>query len=183
MKRMNMKVALALSLVLLVATVAFAEKPKEVYTDDAPAPVGFYSQAIKFGNLVFVSGQLPIVPGSGNPPTLVNTDTTAATIQVMHNIEEILKEANLTIHDILMTTVYFNSNPPASSAQFNKAYGEYFGCTCNDPAPADPVSGKVYCTEWVNCAKPKSPPPARAGIGASSIPLGALIEVSVIAGK
>jgi len=178
MNKMNMKIVLALSLVLVLATVAFAEKPKDIYTDAAPAPLGFYSQGIKFGNLVFVSGQIPIDPLTGLLVTPLY-DTKVATEQVMKNIEAILDEAGLSLRDIIMTTVYLNSGDlvntfAASSAEFNQTYGEAFGCTClNSPT----------CSQWDCGRKPKFVPPARASVVGKNIPKNALIEVSVIAGK
>jgi 2-iminobutanoate/2-iminopropanoate deaminase len=175
MKRMNVKVVLALSLVLLVATVAFAEKPKPIFTEDAPPPLAFYSQGVKFGNLVFVSGQLPYKFNDDNDTWVLigDNNATAATKQVMVNIKAILAEAKLTLDDIVMATVYLR--PGVSATEFNQAYAESFGCTCSGPDP-------TVCIEY-ECANPKSRPPARASINAAAIPKGALLEISVIAGK
>jgi 2-iminobutanoate/2-iminopropanoate deaminase len=178
MKRMNMKVVLALSLVLLVASVAFAEKPKPIFTDDAPPPLAFYSQGVKLGNLVFVSGQLPYkLVENSNPPiwVLETASLAAATKQVMKNIETILAEAKLTLDDIVMATVYLNQgfNTPAFATEFNIAYAESFECICSDP---------TVCIEY-ECSNPKRRPPARASINAFAVPKGAMLEISVIAGK
>jgi 2-iminobutanoate/2-iminopropanoate deaminase len=168
MKKLSLNVLLSVLVVLAFATVALAEHPKQIYTIEAPAPVGFYSQGIKFGNLVFVSGQIPL---NCDPSKMM--DTGNATTCVMHNIGAILDEAGLDLGDIIMTTVYLS--PIAVSAEFNKAYGEAFGCECtNSPT----------CSQW-NCGrKPKFVPPARATIFANKLPGTVnLIEVSVIAGK
>jgi 2-iminobutanoate/2-iminopropanoate deaminase len=163
MKKMNVKVVLVLLLVLVSASVAFAKDPKVISTPDAPAAVGPYSQAIKYGELVFISGQLPINPATG---ALISTNITDATRQVMENLEAILAEAKLTFDDVLMTTVYLASINDFNN--FNIEYGKSFGC--------DFVSNQWVCD-------PNGHPPARATIAAGAIPKGALLEVSMIAGK
>ena len=98
-------------------------------TDKAPAPVGPYSQAVKAGNLVFVSGQIPLVPDSMR---MVEGRIGEQTHQVLRNVQAIIESAGGTLADVVKTTVYvtdlsdfgivneiyrtyFPENPPARS--------------------------------------------------------------------
>lgn len=92
-----------------------------VYTDKAPRPVGPYSQAVIAGNLVFVSGQIPIDPATGK---LVEGDFEAQVRRVMENVRAILEAAGLTLDDIVKVTAYLKD--PAKFQDFNRVYSEYF---------------------------------------------------------
>src|ERR687898_180516 len=70
---------------------------------DAPKAMGAYSPAIRAGNLLFVSGQIPIDPASGN---LISGDITAQTEQVMRNLSALLKAAGVSFEHVVRTTVY-----------------------------------------------------------------------------
>jgi 2-iminobutanoate/2-iminopropanoate deaminase len=74
-----------------------------ITTSEAPEAIGPYSQAVQCGNLVFVSGQIPIDPASGR---VVDGDTAAQTRQVMRNILAILDAAGLSFGHVVKTTVY-----------------------------------------------------------------------------
>jgi 2-iminobutanoate/2-iminopropanoate deaminase len=78
---------------------------KVINTNNAPAPIGPYSQAIIAGNLLFVSGQIPINPATGE---LVMTDIKTETKQVMENIKAILTEAGADFSNIVKTSIFFN---------------------------------------------------------------------------
>lgn len=96
--------------------------PKEIiYSSSAPEPIGPYSQAVRSGNLLFVSGQIALQPTSGQ---LVTTNIKDETKQVMANLGEILKSAGLDFSHILKTTIFLKdmSNFPA----VNEVYGSYF---------------------------------------------------------
>jgi 2-iminobutanoate/2-iminopropanoate deaminase len=94
---------------------------------DAPKAMGAYSPAIRAGNLLFVSGQIPIDPASGN---LISGDITAQAEQVMRNLTALLKAAGAGFEHVVRTTVYL-----ADMNEFgamNDVYGRYIV----DPPPA-----------------------------------------------
>lgn len=99
-----------------------------VSTNQAPAPVGPYSQAVWAGNLLFLSGQIAIDPASG---TLVLDNIEAETHQVMKNIEAMLTAANLTFENIVKTSIFLSDMNDFNSV--NIVYGSYFNA---DTAPA-----------------------------------------------
>lgn len=92
-----------------------------IKTENAPAAIGPYSQGIKGGNIIFTSGQLPIVPATGD---LIKDDIKKATRQSMENVKAILKEANATLEDVVKVTIYVKDM--ADFAEVNEVYGEYF---------------------------------------------------------
>ena len=98
-----------------------------VSTQSAPAAIGPYSQAVRAGNLLFVSGQVPIDPASGN---LVPGDIAAQTRRVFHNIGEILKAAGTSFDAVVRTTVYLMDMN--DFAAMNEVYATFFTA----PAPA-----------------------------------------------
>ena len=80
------------------------EKLKNIVsTDKAPAAIGPYSQAVCVGGMVFLSGQLAIDPATGN---LVEGGIQAQTEQSLKNVEAILAEADLTLDNVIKTTVF-----------------------------------------------------------------------------
>lgn len=93
----------------------------QVFTEKAPKPVGPYSQAVKAGKYLFVSGQLPIDPKEGR---ITAADITAQTKQVMENIKAILEAAGYGVDDIISTNVYLLSM--ALFDQFNSEYSKWF---------------------------------------------------------
>lgn len=94
---------------------------KVIATDRAPAAIGPYSQAVQAGNLLFLSGQVPIVPAEGK---VLATDITGQAEQVMKNIGEILREAGLTYTNVVKTTCFLADM--GDFAAFNAVYGTYF---------------------------------------------------------
>ncbi len=98
-----------------------------INTPKAPAPIGPYSQAVKAGNLLFISGQIPIDPATGS---VIATDIIAETHQVMHNLRAILAEAGLTFEHVAKTTILLSDM--SMFADVNTVYGKYF--TGNFPA-------------------------------------------------
>ena len=94
---------------------------KVIATDRAPAAIGPYSQAIQAGTLLFVSGQVPIVPAEGK---VLATDITGQAEQVMKNIGEILHEAGITYTNVVKTTCFLADM--GDFAAFNAVYGAYF---------------------------------------------------------
>ena len=100
---------------------------KIVNTNNAPAPIGPYNQAVQFGNLLFVSGQIPLDAATGN---LVQGDIKAETQKVMENLAAILKEAGMDFSNVLKSTIFLMNM--GQFAQVNEVYGSYF--TENAPA-------------------------------------------------
>ena|SRR5215217_239033 len=98
-----------------------------VSTSSAPAAIGPYSQAIKAGNLLFLSGQVPIDPQTGN---LVEGGIEPQTRQVFANIGEILKAAGATFDNVVTAGVFLLDMN--DFARMNAIYAEYFTA----PAPA-----------------------------------------------
>jgi len=98
-----------------------------VSTPSAPAAIGPYSQAIKAGHLLFVSGQVPIDPASGQ---IVAGDIAQQTRRVFENIGAILSAAGLSFDAVVRTTVYLADMN--EFAAMNEVYATYFSA----PAPA-----------------------------------------------
>jgi 2-iminobutanoate/2-iminopropanoate deaminase len=76
---------------------------KAISTDGAPAAIGPYSQAIRSGDLVFLSGQIPLDPKSGE---LVSGDITAETERVLDNLAAVLEASGCSFADVVKTTIY-----------------------------------------------------------------------------
>ena len=92
-----------------------------INTTTAPAPIGPYNQAIAAGNFLFVSGQIPFHPGTGE---LIIDDIEVATHLVMENIGAILEEAGADFSHIVKTSIFLTDMK--SFAQVNEVYGSYF---------------------------------------------------------
>lgn len=100
---------------------------KIILTADAPAPIGPYSQAVKKGNMLFVSGQIAINPDSGE---LIMDNITAETQMVMQNLKAVLAAAEMDFSHIVKTTIFIkNMN---DFAAINAVYGSFF--TADFPA-------------------------------------------------
>ena len=123
---------------------------KIIKTSSAPAPVGPYSQAIESGGFVFVSGQGPIDPETNQ---LVQGDIKSQTRRVLENISEILKAAELTMKDVVKTTVFLTDLN--NFKDMNEIYNEYF------------AEGK----------------PARSTVQVARLPLDINVEIDAIAVK
>ena len=98
-----------------------------INTNNAPAPIGPYSQAVATGNLIFVSGQIPMDAATGE---IISSDVKAETKKVMENIEAILTEAGSGFDQIIKSSIFLTDMQ--SFAQVNEVYGSYF--TANFPA-------------------------------------------------
>jgi len=112
------------------------EKPvskQAIVTAAAPAARGPYSQAIRYGDLLFLAGQMAFDPKSGS--FLGSLDIEGQTRQVMENLKAVLAANGLTMDHILSSTVYLADM--GDFARMNKVYGEYFS---KDP-PARATSG------------------------------------------
>jgi 2-iminobutanoate/2-iminopropanoate deaminase len=98
-----------------------------ISTKNAPAAIGPYSQAIKVGNLLFTSGQIPLDPTTGE---LINKDIKSATKRVLENIKGILEEAGINFGNVIKTVVYLRDME--DFATVNEIYAQYF--TSKQPA-------------------------------------------------
>ncbi len=121
-----------------------------IYSANAPEPIGPYSQAIQAGNLLFVSGQIATQKSTGN---LITGNVQDETHQVMKNLSEVLKAANMDFTQVVKCTIFLkdmNSFP-----KVNEVYGSYFS----------------------------SQPPARETVEVSRLPKDVNVEISCIAVK
>ncbi|HBN47192.1 MAG TPA: reactive intermediate/imine deaminase [Prevotella sp.] len=98
-----------------------------IHTEKAPKAIGPYSQAIKVGNLVFASGQVPIVPATGE---FVEGGIQEQTRQALTNAQAILEEAGTSLNNVVKTTVFLSDM--ANFAAMNEVYAEFF----TQPYPA-----------------------------------------------
>jgi 2-iminobutanoate/2-iminopropanoate deaminase len=92
-----------------------------IFTNDAPEPIGPYSQAVETGNLLYISGQIPIDPKTN---TIITGSIAEETGQVMENIVAILKAAGYSPADIIKTTIFLSDM--THFVQVNEIYGSYF---------------------------------------------------------
>ena len=95
-----------------------------INTVNAPAPIGPYSQAVKTGDLLFVSGQIAIDPKTNN---LIEGSIMEETKQVMKNLEAILEEAKISFDHIVKTTIFLSDM--SLFAEVNEVYGSFFNKT------------------------------------------------------
>ena len=96
-----------------------------ISTAAAPAAIGPYSQATLTNGFLFVSGQIPVDPGSGN---IECDDIKGQAVQSLCNMESILKEAGYTIEDVVKTTCFITDMK--NFAEFNEVYGTFFKENC-----------------------------------------------------
>lgn len=119
-----------------------------IQTDRAPAAVGPYSQAIRTGELVFTSGQIPLDPDTG---ILVEGGIDAQTRQVMENLRAVLQAAGTDLDRVVKSTVYL--------------------ADIGDFAAVNAVYGGFFLTD----------PPARSAFQVAALPLGARVEIEMVA--
>lgn len=98
-----------------------------IHTHEAPAAIGPYSQAVRVGDLIFVSGQIPIDPATGN---MVEGDIETLTHRVMKNVKAILEASGCDFSDIVKTSIFIADMN--EFARVNAVYATYF----NDYFPA-----------------------------------------------
>lgn len=122
-----------------------------ISTRNAPAAIGPYSQAVRFGDFLFASGQVALDPTTGQ---LVSGGIAEQTLRALENIKAVLHEAGLTLADVVKTTVFLKSM--GDFAAMNEIYAKYL-------APEGAV------------------PPARSTIAVAALPKDALVEIEVIA--
>jgi 2-iminobutanoate/2-iminopropanoate deaminase len=94
---------------------------KIISTNEAPAAVGPYSQAVRAGSMVFCAGQIPLDPKSGQ---IVSQDVAEQTRRVLDNLTAVLKSERLTLSDVVKTTVFVTDL--ADFQTINEIYAKYF---------------------------------------------------------
>lgn len=94
---------------------------KVISTVEAPQAIGPYSQAIEAGGFVFVSGQIPLIPATGE---LVEGSVEVQTARVLENLKAILEAAGSSLESVVKTTVYITNMD--DFAKVNGIYGQYF---------------------------------------------------------
>ncbi|MCS7110383.1 MAG: Rid family detoxifying hydrolase [Candidatus Caldarchaeum sp.] len=92
-----------------------------VFTEKGPKPIGPYSQAIKAGDLLFVSGMIALNPATGK---IDDTDIKSQTRRVLENAKAIIESAGYSLKDVVKATVYLAK--PEDFAAMNEIYREYF---------------------------------------------------------
>jgi len=95
---------------------------KKIQTDKAPKAVGPYSQAVQQGNLLFVSGQIPLDVQSGE---MAADDITVQTRKVIENLKAVIEAAGFSLKDVVKCSCFLKDM--SEFAAFNAVYGEYFG--------------------------------------------------------
>ncbi len=115
---------------------------KIITTTNAPAPIGPYNQAILAGNTLYISGQIPIDPKTGD---LVSGDIKKETEQSMQNLKAILTEAGMTFENVVKSSIFVKDMH--QFAQINEVYGAYFDA---DTAPARETVEVANLPKFVN---------------------------------
>ncbi len=101
---------------------------KIIKTENAPAPIGPYNQAVQFGNMLFISGQIALDPKDG---TLFQGEIKEETEKVMQNLNGILEASGMKFSNVIKTTIFLMDM--GKFAAVNEVYGNYFD---NETAPA-----------------------------------------------
>lgn len=114
---------------------------KIINTANSPAPIGPYSQAVKAGNTLYVSGQIALSPHTGN---LVGSSIADEARQVLDNLTAILAEAGYALTDVVKTTIFLRDM--GDFATVNDVYGSYF----TEQAPARETVAVVGLPKNVN---------------------------------
>lgn len=94
---------------------------KIINTANAPAPIGPYNQAVMSGDMLFISGQIALIPGTAE---LSNSDIAAEANRVMQNLQAILTEAGMDFSHVVKTTIFLSDM--SLFTQVNEIYGSYF---------------------------------------------------------
>ena len=98
-----------------------------IHTNEAPQAIGPYSQAIMAGNMLFISGQIPVVPATGE---IVSTDVEEQTKQCLENLKAVLAAAEMTLDNVVKTSVFIKNMDDFGA--INAIYAQYF----TEPFPA-----------------------------------------------
>ena len=127
---------------------------KRIHTEQAPKPVGPYSQAVDVDGWLYVAGQVPIDPATG---TWVKGDIVQQTERVLRNVQSILETAGSGLQDVVKTTVYMADL--GEFAAMNEVYARYF----NDACP--PARATIEAKNLPGAAKLEIDAIARVGAG------------------
>jgi reactive intermediate/imine deaminase len=119
-----------------------------IATKDAPHAIGPYSQAVRSGNTLYLSGQIALDPASGN---LIEGDFATQTRRVFDNLRAVLRASGADFNNVARATVYLTDL--GNFQALNSIYGQYFG----------------------------DHKPARSTVGVAQLPLGAAVEIDLIA--
>lgn len=95
---------------------------KIIRTENAPAPIGPYNQAVMYGDTLYVSGQIALDPKTGE---LVQDDIQTETKMVMENLKAVLAEAGMDFSNVIKSTIFLMDM--GQFVQVNEVYGSYFG--------------------------------------------------------
>lgn len=115
---------------------------KIIATPNAPAPIGPYNQAVLSGNTLYISGQIPIDPDTGN---LIEGDISKETEQSMENLKAILQEADMNFENVVKTSIFLKDMNQFS--EVNKVYATYFN---EETAPARETVEVANLPKFVN---------------------------------
>ncbi|MFT6935119.1 MAG: 2-iminobutanoate/2-iminopropanoate deaminase [Maribacter sp.] len=120
----------------------FRKMKKIINTDNAPAPIGPYNQAILSGNTLYISGQIPMDPKTG---TLIEGDIKKETKQSMENLKAILTAADMNFDHVVKSTIFLKDMHQFSKV--NEVYGTYFNAKT---APARETVEVANLPKFVN---------------------------------
>ncbi len=115
---------------------------KIINSENAPSPIGAYNQAVQAGNLLFISGQIPLNPKTNE---LVSSSIKDETIQVMENLKAILNTAGLTFEQVVKSTIFITDMNNFSDV--NDIYSTYFD---EKTAPARETVAVANLPKFVN---------------------------------
>ncbi|MCE2612472.1 RidA family protein [Flavobacteriaceae bacterium D16] len=115
---------------------------KIINTPKAPAPIGPYNQAVLADNTLYISGQIPMDPVTGE---LISGDIQKETRQCMENLRAILEEAGMGFEQVVKTSIFVKDM--GQFAQINEAYGQYFD---TESAPARETVEVANLPKYVN---------------------------------
>ncbi|PTX43050.1 2-iminobutanoate/2-iminopropanoate deaminase [Christiangramia gaetbulicola] len=115
---------------------------KVIQTNNAPAPIGPYNQAIFAGNTLYVSGQIALDPKSGD---LITDDLEKETVQVLENLKAIITEAGLSMDHIVKTSIFISDMN--NFGKINEVYSRYFD---SENAPARETVEVANLPKFVN---------------------------------
>ena len=115
---------------------------KIIQTENAPAPIGPYNQAVLSGNTLYISGQIPMDPKNGK---LISGDIKKETAQCMQNLKAILEEAGMTFEHVVKSSIFLSDMH--QFALVNEVYGNYFK---SETAPARETVEVANLPKFVN---------------------------------
>ncbi len=115
---------------------------KIITTKNAPAPIGPYNQAVLSGNTLYISGQIPIDPATGD---LISGDIKKETRQSLENLKAILTEAGMTFDNVVKSSIFVKDMHQFS--EINEVYASYFDA---DTAPARETVEVANLPKFVN---------------------------------